>query len=93
MKVMIDSGTEGPKGHAEISIPMVTLPYTGNSSGGNAGKSKLEESRLRAYRLKYYASLVLKKPKLEKYYYGSNLAQDTACDRALEKAKISDTTN
>jgi|TARA_R100000329_G_scaffold45335_1_gene42515 lysozyme family protein len=44
---------------------------------GNAGKSKLEESRLRAYRLKYYASLVLKKPKLEKYYYGW-------CKRALE---------
>jgi lysozyme family protein len=36
----------------------------------NASKSKLEEERLRVYRLKYYALLVNKKPKLEKYYYG-----------------------
>jgi len=36
----------------------------------NAGKSKLEEERLRAYRLKYYVTLINKKPKLEKYYFG-----------------------
>ena len=37
---------------------------------GNAIKSKLEENRLRSYRVKYYADLVQRKPKLEKYWYG-----------------------
>ena len=36
----------------------------------NAKKSKLEPERLRSYRVKYYASLVTRKPSLEKYWYG-----------------------
>jgi lysozyme family protein len=33
-------------------------------------KCKLSPSRVRAYRIKYYANLVDKKPILNKYYYG-----------------------
>lgn len=33
-------------------------------------KSGLEVERLRSYRVKYYADLVSRKPKLEKYWYG-----------------------
>jgi len=33
-------------------------------------KSKVSTSRVRAYRIKYYAKLVDTKPGLEKYYYG-----------------------
>tara|TARA_R110000744_G_scaffold34839_1_gene80951 strand:- start:5147 stop:5638 length:492 start_codon:yes stop_codon:yes gene_type:complete len=33
-------------------------------------KYKIESSRLKAYRIKYYVELVNRKPKLEKYYYG-----------------------
>jgi len=36
----------------------------------NAEKSKLEASRLRSYRVKYYADLVNRKPTLGKYWYG-----------------------
>jgi len=36
----------------------------------NAEKSKLKAGRLRSYRVKYYADLVNRKPKLEKYWYG-----------------------
>lgn len=37
---------------------------------GNVKASKLSTDRVRAYRVKYYANLVTKKPKLERYYYG-----------------------
>lgn len=37
---------------------------------GNSIKSGLEPERLRSYRVKYYALLVTKKTKLEKYWYG-----------------------
>jgi len=37
---------------------------------GNLKRSKLEADRLRSYRVKHYADLVSKKPKLERYYYG-----------------------
>jgi lysozyme family protein len=37
---------------------------------GNIKKSGLENSRLKSYRVKYYADLVAKKPNLERYYYG-----------------------
>lgn len=33
-------------------------------------KSGLEVERLRSYRVKYYADLISRKPKLEKYWYG-----------------------
>ncbi len=33
-------------------------------------KSGLEQERLRSYRVKYYADLISRKPKLEKYWYG-----------------------
>ena len=33
-------------------------------------KSKVELQRVRAYRIKYYADLVTRKPDLEKFYYG-----------------------
>jgi lysozyme family protein len=33
-------------------------------------KSGLEVNRLRSYRVKYYADLISRKPKLEKYWYG-----------------------
>ena len=33
-------------------------------------KSGLEKDRLRSYRVKYYADLINRKPKLEKYWYG-----------------------
>jgi len=33
-------------------------------------KCKLSASRVRAYRVKYYADLISRKPGLEKYYYG-----------------------
>ena len=36
----------------------------------NALKSGLEPERLRSYRVKYYADLVNRKPKLGKYWYG-----------------------
>ena len=36
----------------------------------NALKSGLEPDRLRSYRVKYYADLVGRKPKLEKYWFG-----------------------
>ena len=36
----------------------------------NTKKSGLEPERLRSYRVKYYADLVNRKPKLEKYWYG-----------------------
>ena len=36
----------------------------------NTLKSGLEEERLRSYRVKYYADLVNRKPKLGKYWYG-----------------------
>ena len=36
----------------------------------NALKSGLEPDRLRSYRVKYYADLVSRKPKLEKYWFG-----------------------
>jgi len=36
----------------------------------NALKSGLEPERLRSYRVKYYADLVNRKPKLNKYWYG-----------------------
>ena len=36
----------------------------------NAIKSGLEPERLRSYRVKYYADLVNRKPKLGKYWYG-----------------------
>ena len=35
-----------------------------------AEKSGLEPERLRSYRVKYYANLVKRKPKMEKYWYG-----------------------
>ena len=35
-----------------------------------AEKSGLEPDRLRSYRVKYYADLVKRKPKMEKYWYG-----------------------
>jgi len=34
------------------------------------GKSKVELDRVRAYRVKYYADLVTKKPDLERFYFG-----------------------
>lgn len=36
----------------------------------NALKSGLEPDRLRSYRVKYYADLISRKPKLEKYWFG-----------------------
>ena len=36
----------------------------------NALKSGLEPDRLRSYRVKYYADLIGRKPKLEKYWFG-----------------------
>ena len=36
----------------------------------NALKSGLEPERLRSYRVKYYADLINRKPKLGKYWYG-----------------------
>ena len=36
----------------------------------NALKSGLEPDRLRSYRVKYYADLINRKPKLEKYWFG-----------------------
>lgn len=36
----------------------------------HASLSDLEAERLRSYRVKYYASLVQRKPKLEKYWFG-----------------------
>ena len=33
-------------------------------------KSGVEKDRLRSYRVKYYADLIKRKPKLEKYWYG-----------------------
>ena len=37
---------------------------------GNTFKSGLEPERLRSYRVRYYAELVKRKPKLDKYWYG-----------------------
>ena len=34
------------------------------------GKSRVELDRVRAYRVKYYADLVTRKPDLEKFYFG-----------------------
>ena len=34
------------------------------------GKSRVELNRVRAYRVKYYADLVTKKPDLERFYFG-----------------------
>ena len=34
------------------------------------GKSRVELDRVRAYRVKYYADLVTKKPDLERFYFG-----------------------
>lgn len=36
----------------------------------NTLKSGLEPDRLRSYRVKYYADLISRKPKLEKYWFG-----------------------
>lgn len=33
-------------------------------------KTKLSEGRVKAYRVKYYANLIIKRPSLEKFYYG-----------------------
>ena len=35
-----------------------------------AGLKNVEVERVRAYRVKYYADLVTRKPDLEKFYYG-----------------------
>ena len=34
------------------------------------GKSRVELDRVRAYRVKYYADLVTRKPDLERFYFG-----------------------
>ena len=42
----------------------------GKNTIAQAKKYKPEPDRLRAYRVKYYADLCTRKPKLEKYYFG-----------------------
>tara|TARA_R100000458_G_C8182259_1_gene178857 strand:+ start:213 stop:770 length:558 start_codon:yes stop_codon:yes gene_type:complete len=42
----------------------------GKNTIAQCKKYKPEPQRIRAYRVKYYADLVTRKPKLEKFYYG-----------------------
>ena len=42
----------------------------GKNTIAQTKKHKPEPERLRAYRIKYYADLVHRKPKLDKFYYG-----------------------
>ena len=51
-------------------VPTAVDGKVGPQTISNAKKSKLEPERLRSYRVKYYASLVKRRPTLEKYWYG-----------------------
>ena len=61
-----------PPERVEDDCPSLTYPNVDGGMGPKtiAAMDGVELQRVRAYRVKYYADLVTRKPDLEKFYFG-----------------------